>query len=207
ADATKNGLVEEESLDASASRADTRSEFFDIDFERLGSKSQELGAQRLPSEISHAAETARVCIAEVPAIVELEEDVSVLAVGLGGGLRSKVTGHTEVNEKSGLLGSVCRRGFAIGNGRRKAKQHELAETFDRLDATTREMLFECNGIVDEIGFAETDGENAAAGNCRGQAASNGFDFGKFGHGRRWLSLAHRPPVFWGEGRADRLQSG
>jgi hypothetical protein len=184
ADAAKDGLVEEESFDTRAPGTDACGECFGVDFERLGSKAQELVAQELAGQIGHPPETARVGVAEFSAIVEFEEDVGVLAVRRGGGLRSKVAGHTKVNEKSGLLFTVFRHRMAIGEARRKTQQHELAEPFDGFDAATRKMLLEGNGIVDEIGFAEADGKNAAAGDRGGKSASDGFDFRKFGHGRK-----------------------
>jgi len=64
---------------------------------------------------------------------------------------------------------------------RKAQKHELTIALDFFDSAARKILFEGSGIVDEIGFAERDGDNAAPGNGLLQSASYGFDFGKFWH--------------------------
>jgi len=106
-DTAQDGLVEKQSLDARTARADAVGKGLGLDFKRLSAESQEFVVQRLTREISHAAEAARVGVAELAAIIEFEPNVGVLFVRFGSGLRREMAGHAEMNEQGRLV-------FAIG---------------------------------------------------------------------------------------------
>jgi hypothetical protein len=85
-------------------------------------------------------------------------------------------------EGGGSAVAVCgKRRWRIRADGREAKEHEFAVTLDSFNAAAGQVLFEGDGIVNEIGFAEADGENAAAEDRAAEATGDGFDFGEFGH--------------------------
>jgi hypothetical protein len=74
--------------------------------------------------------------------------------------------------------ALIRAGIFFGP---KTKQQKFAITFHDADFAADQMAFYVFGIVDEIGFAQRDGEDAAAGNSELQSASDGFYFRKLWH--------------------------
>src|SRR5262249_34932624 len=181
ADAPENGLIKEQGLDARSARADAISKFCGANLQRLSPKTQKLVSKRFTHKIGHATEAARIGVAKFAAIVEFEKDMSVLLMRLGRALRREMAGHTEMNEERAFF--TIRGRCSVRSGRRKVQEHELAVTLDGFDAAARKMLLQRHGIIDEIGLAEPNGKNTAAGNGSSQAARNSLDFGKFRHVR------------------------
>lgn len=97
-----------------------------------------------------------------------------------------MTGHAEMNEeRSGRAVTVCgERLCGIRTDRREAKKHEFAVAVHSFNAAARQVLFERDGIVDEVGFAKADREDATAENSAAKAAGDSFDFWEFGHKER-----------------------
>ncbi len=131
---------------------------------------------------SHTSEAANVGVAQLTAIVEREKDVSVRHHRRFRWANDKLTRHSQMNQQ---------RGAGVIGTRRLEVQHEKFSVSSNCDdATTREALLEGSRIVDEIRFAEANGENSPSGERGSQAARNSFYFGEFGHGRDW-TLSHR----------------
>lgn len=107
----------------------------------------------------------------------------VFGVRLRSGKGTDLTGHAEMNEKSGGSGVAVggRRSRRIHTNGREAKKHEFAVAVHGFNAAARQVLFERDGIVDEVGLAEADGQDATAENRAAKAAGYGFDLGEFGH--------------------------
>lgn len=99
ADAAEEALVQKKGFDAGAAAAKCGSEIGGADFERVGTKTGELGREQRFVEISHAAETAWIGVAEFAAVVEEQANVGVLferQVGRSGG---ELAGHAEVDQE------------------------------------------------------------------------------------------------------------
>lgn len=100
--------------------------------------------------------------------------MGVRGLGIAGGTNDELAGHTEMDEEPGFF--VRLAGFFEGG------EYKFAVTADFNETAAGQGRGETIGIVYEIGPAETDIENYAAGE-RTEAADNGFDFGEFGHER------------------------
>jgi len=173
-DAAEDGLIEKKCLDARRPAADQVHEGFARGFERVGTEAQEFLLKARAGEKSDAAESPGIHVAKFAAIVEKQDYVGVFRVRLGNRPRYERAGHSEMHEES--------RGF-LGGGVSEAEEHEFSVAFDAFDGAGGKVEFDFSGIIDEVGFAQRDREDAPSGNFALQAAGYGFDFGKFGHGQ------------------------
>jgi hypothetical protein len=71
--------------------------------------------------------------------------------------------------------------------RRKPQQHEFSIALDGLNPTSRQVLLQSYGIVDEICFSKRYRHNMAPKDGSAQSARYRFDFRKFRHKQKELS--------------------
>jgi hypothetical protein len=180
--AAQDALVEQKRFYAGAASTQFRAEFLFSGLERIEAEFAEDGLVSAAGQHAHAAEAANVRVAQLAAIVEREKDVSVRDYGSLGRANDELARHSQMDQQ---------RGAAIIGARGLKIEHEkFSVSANGGDATAREGLLQCGRIVDEIGLAEANAENSSSWQDGSQAARNGFDLGKFGHGEDW-TLTHR----------------
>ena len=176
--AAKNVLVEQQRLDSRAAASEAAAKFLFTGFERVqAQRAQNIVAGGFRHE-NHAAETARVGVAKLALVVQCKPHMRVQGGWHRVGTDGELAGHAEMNDQ------VKSFGRGAGGGLQRAilleEQHEeFAAALNLDDAATRDVLFDCRGIVDKIRLAKADAEDAAARQQRLKAADDSFDFGKF----------------------------
>src|SRR5690348_5156424 len=178
AHAAKRALIEQDGFDSCALRMQFISELLFGCFERVESEGAENLSGIVLRQHQHAAEAARVGVAQLLFVVERDPRVRVRRKRRAGGANDEIAGHAKVNDKIEECGSRCawrlRCGWLL-----QMHDDEFAVTVHGDDARAGENLFERGGIVDEIGFAEANGGDGASRQMNLQAANDGFHFGKF----------------------------
>jgi hypothetical protein len=198
AQAAQHVLIEQERFYTSLARAQPAAEFRFSQLERIGAQGGDQRGKLLGRGDAHVAEAADIRVAKLAAVVEREPDVGVGRGGGGGFVEDQLASHAQMDDQPEGRRSG-RGGFGI-----ELEEEHFAVAADFGEAAAGEQRFDSLGLVNEIGFAETDGEDAAAGEGS-EAAGYGFDFGKFGHGRCAL---HASTVRgWGAGRRAEVDIG
>src|SRR5215467_2218326 len=183
AHAAQYALIEQHSLYACFAGVDAARKFPAADLQRIGAESLEFFRQGPAREIRHAAEAARVGVAQFAAIVEGKSHMRMLGKRLLGKVRCEVPGHAEMNQQRFRHLFSCGLGYgslwhcAMG----QLQQHELAKPLDSNDVASRQFALEYGGIIDKVCLAQRHPQNLASGDGRLQTARDSFYFRKFRH--------------------------
>src|SRR5262249_9151693 len=103
ADPAQDRLVEKQRFDTRTTQAKSFGKFCGANLKVLSPKTPELGPKGFTGEACHTPEAARIGVAKLAAIVEFEEDVSVLLMRLSRSLRSQVTRHAKMHEQRAAI--------------------------------------------------------------------------------------------------------
>jgi len=99
ADTAEEALVKEQGFDSGTARAQALREILEFDFEGISAKGAKFVGERIFRKIGDAAETPRIGVAQLAAVVEKQNDVSVFFGRFGGGIWREIAGHAEMDEE------------------------------------------------------------------------------------------------------------
>src|SRR5580693_56541 len=139
--ATKDALIQQQSLDPRVPPPDSRCKFSGTDFQRVGAKGDQLFCKWRGREISYAPESPWVGIPQLAAVIQQQPNVRVLGAWLCGGVGREPSGHAQMHEQGrSCRVTVSRKVYAAAQGLRQTQQHEFSVALDRIDPPSRKML-------------------------------------------------------------------
>ena len=188
--AAQKALIQKKRFDPRAARSRLLDKFLDRDFEGIGAEGSQFFGERLGGQVSKTPKSPRVRITQLAVVIEQKKRVCVFLTRLSRRIGGDLSCHSEMHEQR------SRRSVAICNSRvnpvdrRKPQQHKFSVALDGLDLPTGKMLFEGNGIVNEIRFAQPHRHDSSADDGTPQPSRYCFDFGKFRHKGIANKIAH-----------------
>src|SRR5438046_1842109 len=99
ADASQDGLIQQQRLDTRSTSTNPSREFLSADFQRVGPEIGELSSERRGGDIRHATEAAWIGVAKLSPVIERHPHMCVLLMRLFGARRGELPGHTEMHEQ------------------------------------------------------------------------------------------------------------
>src|SRR5262245_30825959 len=99
ADSAQNALVEQNRFDAGLAGVDATRKFVRSDVQRIRTEAFQFSVQRSSREICYTAESARIGVAQLAAVVERESNVCMFRERLFRSVRRQVAGHSEVHQQ------------------------------------------------------------------------------------------------------------
>ena len=173
AHSAQNALVEQQRFDVRAPGTKHRAKFLLRRFQRIETQLAQHAFVRRIREHRHPAEAANVRVTKLPAVIQREKDVRVRRNGNFRRTGYDLSGHAEVNQKRRFVFASV-RGFQLN-------EDKLSVTPHGDDSAARKLQLQRARIVDEIRFAQPDGQYAPARQHCTQTANDRLDFRQLRH--------------------------
>src|SRR5438552_10977144 len=180
-DATQHALIQQQRLNPRAPFANSVREFFLAYFEWIGAESSQLFGKRSFRQVSDAAKTPGIGVAQFTPVIQEQANVGVFFEGQPGWNRRDLPSHPQMHKQRRRRGvSICGSTRLLVH-RRQPQQPEFSVTLDGLDLTTRQMLFQRGRVVDKVRLTQRNGKNSPPENRLPQSSRYRLDFWKFRH--------------------------
>jgi len=186
-DASQHALIEQQSLDACPPHSHPCHKFLRAHLQRIGTEPAQLLFERRSLKVCQAAKAPGIRVTQLPPVIEQKTRVRMFLAGLRPRMRRDVPRHPKMDKQRRRIAisigcSARRRSSALRAGWRcQPQQHEFSMSIDSCNLFSRQVLFQRDGIINEIRFPQRNGQDSPAQNALAQSTGDRLDFGKFRH--------------------------